>query len=139
MTMTLTAFTMSGLFFLAVTVEESFFAILQPYPTVNRYGVPAGAGLGIGLGLLCLFRFLPDMLLGAYQYSIRRIAGGLPPIEEVKPLAQRLKASIPRYGVVHTRRGVLMLFPLLPLALFGLLASIQLNVAAISTSFGTMP
>jgi hypothetical protein len=138
-TLVLTAFTMSGLFFLAVTVEESFFTILEPYPQVNRFGVPAGASLGILLGFLCLCRFLPDMLLGAFQHSMRRIIKTLDLSPAEGNWAARLRHYLRPFVLPDTRRGWVVMFGLLPLAIFSLMASIQLNVAAISASFGALP
>ena len=137
--LTLGTFTMSGLCFLAVAVENLLFRIFEPYPSINRYIVPAGAGLGILLGVTCLARFLPEMLIGAYRKSLVRILRGIESREETTESNNRLIQYLPRYLFCDTRRGGLVMVALLPLGILSLLASVQLNVAAIWASLGSMP
>lgn len=136
---TLGAFTMSGLCFLAVAVENLLFRIFEPYPSLNRYIVPAGAGLGILLGVACLARFLPEMLIGAYRKSLVRILRGAGSKAEDTESSNRFIQYLPRYLFCETRRGGFVMVALLPLGILSLLASVQLNVAAIWASLGSMP
>ena len=53
--------------------------------------------------------------------------------------ANRFVQFLPRYLICNTRRGGVVMVALLPLGILSLLASIQLNVAAIWASLGSMP
>ncbi len=137
---TIALFTMSGLCFLALTVENLLFKIFEPYPSIIRYMVPAGASLGVLLGVVSLIRFLPPMLLGAYRKSLERILPELR-LQLISATAPRPRGlqNLPRYIICDSRRGAVVVFTLLPLGILSLVTSIQLNASAIWMSLGAIP